>query len=150
MPTRFSHGHALVIGIANYPLVAKLPETVLKDGRDVAALLRSEDFCGYPSDNIELLLDEQATAEGIRQGLRRLAEATGSEDTAVVFFSGHGGRRESGPDAGTYLSRSTVVRPTPALQFRRSKQRQGRFVSCLGAGCSGVSHAMSALSRAGW
>jgi len=93
----------LVIGVANYPRVNRLPEAVLQDARDVADLLRSGDYCGYPPANVALLLDGQATADGIRQGLRRLAQATGPGDTAVIFFSGHGGRVEGGPDSGTYL-----------------------------------------------
>jgi len=103
MSGRFNQGHALVIGIADYPRVSRLPLVVLKDARDVAELLQSENYCGYLPGNIELLLDGQATAEGIRQGLSRLAQSTGPSDTAVVFFSGHGGRVESGPDEGTYL-----------------------------------------------
>lgn len=103
MTEGFSRGHALVIGIANYPRVANLPETVLDDARDVAEVLQSKDYCGYPPTRIELLLDAKATNEGIREGLRRLARAAGSDDTALVFFSGHGGRVETGHDAGAYL-----------------------------------------------
>jgi hypothetical protein len=103
MPADFAHGRALVIGVANYPNVSKLPSEVLKDARDVASLLQAGDYCGYPSANVELLLDGQATADGIRQGLRQLAASAGPDDTAVVFFSGHGGWVETGPDAGTYL-----------------------------------------------
>ena len=103
MAKHFRGGYALIIGVANYPRVNKLSAAVLKDARDVADLLRSEDYCGYDPSNVELLIDGLATADGIRHGLRRLAETTGPEDTAVVFFSGHGGRVEGGSDAGAYL-----------------------------------------------
>jgi metacaspase-1 len=103
MSEGFIHGHALVIGVANYPKVNTLPEIVLKDARDVADLLQSPDYCGYSPTNVNLLLDGHATLEAIREGLRRLAQAAGPDDTAVVFFSGHGARKESGPNAGTYL-----------------------------------------------
>lgn len=103
MPNQFTHGRALVVGVANYLKVRKLPETVLDDARDVAALLRSPDLCGYPAGNVDTLLDGQATADGIRDGFRRLARAAGPDDTVIVFFSGHGGRIEKGPNAGTYL-----------------------------------------------
>jgi hypothetical protein len=92
-----------VIGIANYLNFGKLPETVLKDARDIADVLKSADHCGYLPSNIELLIDGDATSHGIREGLRRLAQTTTPDDIAVIFFSGHGGRRESGPEAGTYL-----------------------------------------------
>ena len=36
MSNQFTEGHALVVGIANYPLVSKLSGSVLKDARDVA------------------------------------------------------------------------------------------------------------------
>jgi hypothetical protein len=103
MSASFTKGHALIIGIANYPHVSKLPETVLKDAQDVADLLRSESYCGYVPTHIKLLCDAQATVDSIRQGLSHLAQATGPHDTAIIFFSGHGGRVESGPDTGTYL-----------------------------------------------
>jgi hypothetical protein len=103
MPAQFPHGRALVIGVANYQNVSKLPSEVLKDARDVALVLQHADYCAYPPAHIELLLDGGATADGIRKGLRRLAQSAGPDDTAMVFFSGHGGRVESGPDAGTYL-----------------------------------------------
>ena len=103
MSSRFIHGHALIIGIAKYPFVRTLPDTVLNDARDIANLLQSDEFCGYPPANIEVLLDDQATADGIRKGLRRLIQTTGPDDTAVFFFSGHGGMKEIGPDAGTFL-----------------------------------------------
>lgn len=99
----FKDGYALIVGIANYPKVRKLPKTVLKDARDVHNLLRSPVQCGYLDANTRLLLDEQATANSIRDGLRWLAGAVGPGDTALVFFTGHGGRAESGPQAGNYL-----------------------------------------------
>jgi hypothetical protein len=103
MDNEFSQGHALVIGVANYPKVSKLPEAVLNDARDLAGVLHAQAYCAYPSPNVELLLDADATADRIRTGLLRLAESSGSSDTAIIFFSGHGGRIENGTDAGAYL-----------------------------------------------
>jgi hypothetical protein len=99
----YNNGYALIIGIANYPKVRKLPPTVLKDARDVDALLRSPDHCGYPDTNTRLLLDDEATADGIRDMMRWLADLASHGDTGLIFFSGHGGRIESGPQAGNYL-----------------------------------------------
>ena len=86
----FEHGHALVIGVANYPRVNPLPETVLDDARDLRALLTDPAACGYPPGQVAQLLDAEATGDGIRAGLADLAARSGPEDTAVVFFSGHG------------------------------------------------------------
>ena len=99
----FRNGYALIIGIANYPGVNKLPGTILKDARDIHDLLLSPAHCGYLQANIRLLLDEGAKAEGIRQGLRWLAGSAGPADTALLYFSGHGGRVETGAEQGNYL-----------------------------------------------
>ncbi len=101
--TLFDRGYAFVVGIANYPNVRQLPAIVLKDATDISALLMDKTRCGYSPDQVRHLLDEQATADNIRLGLHWLAKQTGPEDTAVFFFSGHGGRIESGSQVGNYL-----------------------------------------------
>jgi hypothetical protein len=99
----FTQGYALVVGIANYAAVRPLPETVLKDARDVAALLQQPDRAGYPPDHVKLILDKDATKRAILDGLAWLASCAGGDATAVVYYSGHGGQAQSGPDAGNYL-----------------------------------------------
>ena len=101
MPSGFFQGHALVIGIANYPHFSKLPAAVLNDASDVAELLKNKDYCGY--SKVKVLSDKQATASGIRKSLQWLAQSTGENDTAVVFFSGHGGQVEGGAKKDAYL-----------------------------------------------
>jgi metacaspase-1 len=91
---RFEQGRALLVGVANYTSAPKLPEMVLNDARDLAAVLQSPDRCGYLEENVELLLDEQATAELFRRGLRNLVASARRDDTVVVYFSGHGFRVE--------------------------------------------------------
>jgi hypothetical protein len=100
----FEQGHALVIGVANYPQVRPLPGIVLNDARDVHELLTSP-ACGYPNDNVTQLLDDQATADGIRTALFDLATRTGPDDTVVVFFSGHGGHDSSNSQLTTHNSK---------------------------------------------
>jgi hypothetical protein len=95
--------YALVVGIANYLRVNRLPSTVLNDAHDVYDLLCSPDHCGYVAGHVRVLLDGEATADGIREGLRWLGESSGSGATAFVFYSGHGGRVIAGPQAGNYL-----------------------------------------------
>ncbi|MFZ5893352.1 MAG: caspase family protein [Myxococcota bacterium] len=100
---RFEQGRALLVGVANYPRISRLPEIVLNDARDIATLLQSPTRCGYPQGNVELLLDGQATAQRFRLGLQRLANDARHDDTVVVFFSGHGARIGTGSDAEAYL-----------------------------------------------
>lgn len=94
--TKFVKGHAVVIAVANYTHVNPLPDAVLNDARDVAAVLASSDYCGYDSKQINVLLDSQATLGAIRQALADLASASLEEDSVFVFFSGHGARLKQG------------------------------------------------------
>jgi hypothetical protein len=99
----FEQGRALIIGVANYPQVNQLPETVLNDARDLHALLTDSATCGYPSNNVAQLLDGEATADFIRSALADLAACAGPDDTAVVFFSGHGAFDPDGGDTRQYI-----------------------------------------------
>ncbi len=99
----FDQGYALVIGVANYPHVRPLPESVLNDARAIGAVLQDPNRAGYPKGQVRLLLDKEATRQGILNGLAWLANNAGQDATAVVYFSGHGGRITSGENAGNYL-----------------------------------------------
>jgi hypothetical protein len=105
------NAHALVIGIANYQRVSRLPQTVLKDARDIVALLVDPSYCAYPPDNVRLLLDSEATRKNIRAALRALAEHTDPDSTVFFYLSSHGARIESGPSAGEYLLPVDTVYP---------------------------------------
>jgi hypothetical protein len=97
------NAHGLVIGIANYQHIKVLPPTVLKDARDIRDLLIDPEHCGYPKDNAQLLLDGEATQGTIRQALAHLAARTDENSTVFIYISSHGGRIESGLNAGEYL-----------------------------------------------
>lgn len=92
----FDKGRALVIAIADYQEISALPPAVLNDARDVATALQDARYCGYPPGNVRMLLDHKATLNAIRAELADLASAAGPDDTAMIFFSGHGGRFASG------------------------------------------------------
>lgn len=101
--SRFERGRALLVGVASYAHAPPLPESVLNDARDLAALLQSPARGGYLDTNVELLLEQHATAERFRVGLRRLADEAGPDDTVIVFFSGHGFRQANGDRHDAYL-----------------------------------------------
>jgi hypothetical protein len=145
LSNQFAHGHALVVAIANYPKVSPLPTTVLNDGIDVAKVLKSTDYCGYSPDNVRVLMDERATATAIRHELENLAGIASDRDTVIVFFSGHGGRVEDGPDRGSYLVpfdcdasrfRQTAI-DSVELTERLAAIKAGRLVVLLDACHSG-------------
>lgn len=90
-PTGYTQGHAVLIGVANYQKVSSLPGAILNDVTDVAATLSSTQYCGYPKANVTVLLDGEATRAAVLNGLAELASRTSPDDTACIFFSGHGG-----------------------------------------------------------
>lgn len=94
----FKDGRALIIGIANYAEVSPLPAAVLNDANDTADVLRSLGYCGYPDGNVTVLLDQEATLEGIRTALANLASSALPNDTVTIFFSGHGARLGTSED----------------------------------------------------
>ncbi|WP_429500534.1 caspase family protein (plasmid) [Robbsia andropogonis] len=89
-PTGYPQGHALLIGVANYQQVSSLPTAILNDVKDVAATLASPKYCAYPPANVVTLLDAGATKAAVLNGLDELAARVDLDDTACVFFSGHG------------------------------------------------------------
>lgn len=103
MKSTFDKGRALIIGIAAYRHVTQLPKSILHDAQDLAQILQDGSYCGYPSSNVRLLLDADATKANIVAGLTWLAQSSSREDTVVVYFSGHGAQLSHGTNAGTYL-----------------------------------------------
>ena len=95
------NAHALVIGIAECHHINTLPR--VQDAQHIADLLINPNYCGFPTDHVKLLLNGQATQTALRQGLGDLAGRSNADSTVLIFFSGHGGRIESGPQAGQYL-----------------------------------------------
>jgi hypothetical protein len=88
----FDKGRGLIIGVASYVEVNGLPEAVLNDARDIAGVLTSTDYCAFPASNVQVLLNDQATLSDVRKALAALASVAHSDDTVVIFFSGHGAR----------------------------------------------------------
>ena len=102
MPS-MENAYALVVGIANYQKIRSLPETVLKDAQDIQTLLTHPHYCGYAPENVQLLLDGQATQAALRQALAMLAQNTNADSTVFIYISSHGGRVDFGPHQGEYL-----------------------------------------------
>ena len=146
MAELFTRGYAVVIGIADYLHVTELPDNVTKDAKDISDLLRPKDYCAYPDKNIKGLYDKSATADNIRRELKWLARVTTPEDTAIVFFSGHGGSSgkrsflipfDCRPDdlEGTALESSEL---TSLLSAIRAERLAVLFDACHAAGAAEV------------
>ena len=95
--------YALIVGIADYLYVTKLPAAVCNDARDVRDLLVDPRYCGYPPGHVTMLLDGEATREAIIDTLSGLAVRAQPTSAVLVYISGHGGRVVSGAFAGEYI-----------------------------------------------
>jgi hypothetical protein len=92
--------HALVIGASQYRHVRPLPRTA--DAEDLAGVLRDPSSCGYDPANVTLLQESEATRARILDELDRLGRRASPDSTALVYFSGHGGR-PPGDGGDSYL-----------------------------------------------
>ena len=87
MPRRL---FALVVGIAGYAKEEYKLSFADDDAHAVADLLREQKGRTFETVEVRELVDQKATLAALLNGLQWLNEAVGSEDTAVVFFAGHG------------------------------------------------------------
>ena len=78
---------ALLIGINDYPDPANRLEGCVNDTFLVSALLQER---GFDPEDIRVVLNERATATGIRERLQWLLEGAGDGMERVLFYSGHG------------------------------------------------------------
>ena len=100
MSDQFSHGYALLIAVdQNQVEKWALPAASL-DLSALRGVLVHPQRCAYPPEQVKVVQAEQATRAGILKGLKWLREKleadTSGNATAVVYFSGHGGRSASG------------------------------------------------------
>ncbi|HEX5721102.1 MAG TPA: caspase family protein [Thermoanaerobaculia bacterium] len=157
----FGGGFAVVIGISGYTSLPRLPLAVLNDAVDVARTLWDPHLCGYRADRVRLLLEGEATADGIRSALDWLSESCGTGDTALLYFSGHGWRRGEGQGSEWYLAGFDAEReslpngmlPGTELTARLAKVRAGRLAAaldcCYAAGAATLKGGGTAPSRPG-
>src|SRR5689334_21539946 len=84
---------AVVIGVSSYknlPADAQL-KFPHRDAEEFAAFLRSPQGGGFPSSQIKVLLNQEATLAAVRTALGTwLARSAEPEDSVYVYFAGHG------------------------------------------------------------
>ena len=78
---------ALLVGINNYPNPENHLEGCVNDVFQMSAILQE---CGFDAGDIRVLLDDRATAAGIRDRLGWLLEEVQPGDERIFFYSGHG------------------------------------------------------------
>lgn len=108
---------ALLIGISNYQYVDDL-ETPIRDITAIRDVLIER--YRFRRDRISLLLDQEATREGIENALYSLSQHAGPEDSVFIYYAGHGqadGENQRGfwvpfdgkaRSTGTFISNSRI------------------------------------------
>ncbi len=97
----FKGGHALLIGVGSHTYAPQLNVPIsVDDAQAIADVLTNEGYCGYPSNQVEVLHDASATKEGILGALTELSKRVKPEDTVTIFYCGHG---DYGTDGEYYL-----------------------------------------------
>lgn len=99
----FNKGYALILGVAEYRLLRNLPSVILEDTWAIQNVLTDPSYAGYPEQQIHHLINEQVTLTQAQNGFAWLTAQTGVDDTAIIYFSGHGGQVETGLGVENYL-----------------------------------------------
>ncbi len=81
--------YAVVIGISAYPNLQPLRYTD-DDAYKVFSFMKSPEGGAIPSDQISILVDEDATKAKILRTLKSTFAKAGSEDMVMIYYSGHG------------------------------------------------------------
>ncbi|MGA9773609.1 MAG: tetratricopeptide repeat protein [Blastocatellia bacterium] len=84
---------AVVIGVSNYKNLRAEEQLRFahRDAEEMAAFLRSPNGGGFPSTQIKVLLNEEATIAAVRTALGTwLPRSAEPNDVVYIFFAGHG------------------------------------------------------------
>jgi WD40 repeat protein len=82
--------YALIVGISNYADPANKLEFAAKDAHDFAGSLANQNGALYSEVVIKLLVDHDATAVDIKDGLDWLTQKVTERDVGIIYLSGHG------------------------------------------------------------
>jgi len=107
MAHTFIHGYALLIGVDENSLDKWALPDVAKDIQAVAEVLVHPQRCAYSTDNVKAITGQEATRQGILDGLEWLQERIEADNsgntTAIVYYTGHGWRTGSAGSSESYL-----------------------------------------------
>jgi WD40 repeat protein len=82
--------YALVAGISNYDDPTYKLAFAAKDAHDFAGSLANQNGALYSEVDIKLLVDAQASAVNIKDGLDWLAHQVTDRDVGIIYLAGHG------------------------------------------------------------
>lgn len=106
--------YALLIGISEYPKESPLQSLQYADAdaKAFAEFLRTPKGGSVPDDQIRLLLNSQATRDGIDSAVKNFVNrASGKQNTLILFVAGHADFliTEKDPVTGQILSREPYI-----------------------------------------
>lgn len=81
------------------------------DGNDFSSLLRD----AFIFDEVNVLLDSQATSQAIINGINDMLSRSQAGDVVCFYFSGHGGRLAENPGSATTRYYETIIPYDAAL-----------------------------------
>src|SRR5262249_6069045 len=81
---------AVPVGVSDYADPALKLTYADDDARDLDTLLRAQMGRQYGNVETRLLVDDKATVANILDALTWLEQTAGPDDTAILFFAGHG------------------------------------------------------------
>ncbi len=95
---KFKNGYAIIIGTGSDENIIK----TVNDAEGLYEVLIDEKRAAYPSEQVQLLVKEQATKEGIVEAFKKLKIQTEGNKRAsvIIFYAGHG---EVGDGDGYYM-----------------------------------------------
>jgi WD40 repeat protein len=88
--------YVLAVGVSKYKNPAYTLDFAAKDATDFNEALKTQGGKLYRSVESRLLTDDQASKDGLLDGLEWIQKQTTSRDVAMIFLSGHGVRDGSG------------------------------------------------------
>jgi hypothetical protein len=107
MPNQFTHGYALLVGVDENAVAAWALPDVAKDVAALAQVLTHPERCAYPEGNVKVIRGQEATRQGILEGLEwlqdRIQADQSGDATAVVFYTGHGWCDQAAGSTDFYL-----------------------------------------------
>ncbi len=111
----------LAIGVSDYQRQEYRLELAAKDASDFSTVFTSQPNEFYSQINSRLLVNQDASRQGIEQGLAWLRESVTEKDVGIVFLAGHGlnaadGRYYYLPWDGKHESLSTTSVPESTLR----------------------------------
>src|SRR5262245_40483220 len=81
--------HGLVIGIDKYAAERLILRYAVADARALYDLMVDAECGRFPRENVQLLLDEDATTRAVRRALSHLSRQAGDGDMVWIYYAGH-------------------------------------------------------------